>query len=59
MEEIILTEAALSGIQGAVKKKPEMSKEYQELVQEADKKIEKNRFGYAHAYKTAATHLAR
>lgn len=59
MARIALSEAAQSGIQGAIKTKPEVNKKYQDLVREADKKIDEDRFRYAYAYKKASTYLAR
>lgn len=59
MAKIVLSMAAQFGIQGATKSKPEKKKEYQKLVHEADKKIDEDRFRYAHAYKKASTYLAR
>lgn len=59
MAKIILNDAAQFGIKGATKKKLKAGKEYQMLVQEADKKIDEDRFRYAHAYKKASTYLAR
>lgn len=59
MARIILSEAAQFGIKGATKRKSKVGKKYQELVREADKKIDEDRFRYAHAYKKASTYLAR
>lgn len=59
MARIILGEAVQFGIKGATKRKPKVGKKYQELVREADKKIDEDRFRYAHAYKKASTYLAR
>ncbi len=59
MAKIALSEAAQFGIQGVTKSKPKRGKKYQELVREADKKIDEDRFRYAHAYKKASTYLAR
>lgn len=59
MARIIVSEAAQFGIQGTTKSMPIKSEEYKKLVDEADKKIEENRFRYAHAYKKASTYLAR
>lgn len=59
MAKIILSEAVQFGITGTTKRKPKAGKNYQELVREADKKIDEDRFRYAHAYKKASTYLAR
>lgn len=59
MASIILSEASQFGIKGTTKRKPKVGKKYQELVREADKKIDEDRFRYAHAYKKASTYLAR
>ena len=59
MARIILSEAVQFGIKGATKRKPKVGKKYQELVHAADKKIDEDRFRYAHAYKKASTYLAR
>ena len=59
MARIVVSEAAQFGIQGTTKSRPIKSEEYKKLVNEADKKIEENRFRYAHAYKKASTCLAR
>lgn len=59
MAKILVSEAAQFGIKGTTKRKPKVGKKYQELVREADKKIEIDRFRYAHAYKKASTYLAR
>lgn len=59
MAKIVLSKAAQFGIKGTTKRKPQAGKKYQELVREADKKIDEERFRYAHAYKKASTYLAR
>lgn len=59
MAKIALSKAAQSGIQGATKSKPKTGKKYHKLVQEADKKIDEDRFRYANAYKKASSYLAR
>lgn len=59
MARIVLSEADQFGIKGTTKKKAQTGKKYQELVCEADKKIDEDRFRYAHAYKKASTYLAR
>lgn len=59
MAGIVLSEAVQFGIEGTTKRKPKAGKKYQELVREADKKIDEDRFSYAHAYKKASTYLAR
>ena len=59
MARIIVSEAAQFSIQGTTKSIPVKSDEYKKLINDADKKIEENRFRYAHAYRKAATYLAR
>ena len=59
MARIALSEAVQFGIKGTTKKKHKTGRKYQELVREADKKIDEDRFRYAHAYKKASTYLAR
>lgn len=59
MARIILSDAVQFGIKGTTKSKPRAGKKYQELVRESDKKIDEDRFRYAHAYKKASTCLAR
>ena len=59
MARIILSDAVQFGIKGTTKSKPRAGKKYQELVRESDKKIDEDRFRYAHAYKKASTYLAR
>lgn len=59
MAKIILNDAAQFGIMSATKKKLKSGKKYQLLVEEADKKIDEDRYRYARAYKKASTYLAR
>ena len=59
MAQIILNDAAQFGIKGATRKKLKSGKKYHLLVQEADKKIDEDKFRYARAYKKASTYLAR
>lgn len=54
-----MSDAVQFGIKGTTKSKPRAGKKYQELVRESDKKIDEDRFRYAHAYKKASTYLAR
>lgn len=59
MAKLILSQASQKGIQGAKKGKLKTGKKYEELVKEADKRIEENRYRYANAYKKAEKYLAR
>lgn len=55
---IILSEAVQFGIKGTTRRKPKAGKKYPELVREADKQIDEDRFRFAHAYKKSSTYLA-
>lgn len=54
----MISDAAQTGIQGTTKRKLEYNKEYQEIMRQADERIEEGRSRYADAYRKASTYLA-
>lgn len=59
MPKIMLNESLQCGIKGVTKSKPKVKKKYQELVSDANRKINEERSYYASAYKNASNCLAR
>lgn len=59
MAKLILSEASQNGIQDVTSKKPKMKRDYKEMMEKADKKIEEDHAQYANAYMNALRVMAR
>lgn len=59
MAKLILRNACYTGINSAEKGEIKATKRHKELVNEANRKIEKSRIRYATAYKNAGSYLGR
>ena len=59
MAKLVLREACYSGLNNVKKCTIQNKPEHEELVKEANKRIEKNRIQYATAYKNAGSYLGQ
>ena len=59
MAKLVLRESSYTGIKNIKKCKISNSPEHEKLVKEAKERIEKNKTGYAAAYKNAGYYLGQ
>jgi len=58
MAKLVLREACYEGIKNVKTKHLKATPEHKKMVVEANKRIEKNRLGYATAYRNAGSYLS-
>lgn len=58
MAKLVLREACYKGIENVKTKQLSVTPQHKQLVKEANQRIEKNRLGYAAAYRNAKSYLS-
>lgn len=58
MAKLVLRDACYKGIENVQTKQLKATPEHKQIVKESNKRIEKNRLGYATAYRNAGSYLS-